>query len=221
MSERRDFIRKSAMGLAAGLSAGGLGIGIKSCSSPQPENIKLIKNWHNDPQWINLHVADHPSCWTRLDVFQERTPDYQHFNLYGENIPSYEELIAKRNRTLEKHPQTIFIACHMGNQGHDLAALAKAMDKYPNLYLDTSARDYELGRTPRSSAKFLSKYKDRIVFGTDMGWEKRMYQIHWRLLETADEYIPGRVGWRYYGLELPDLTLKALYRDTANKIFNI
>jgi uncharacterized protein len=170
---------------------------------------------------VSLHVADHPSCWTPLDVFQERTPDYQHFNLYGKNIPSFDELIAKRNRTLEKHPETIFIACHMGNQGHDLAKLAKAMDKYPNLYLDTSARDYELGRTPRSSVKFLNKYKDRIVFGTDMGREKSMYQIHWRLMETADEYIPGRVGWRYYGLELPNLTLKALYRDTAKIIFNI
>ena len=170
---------------------------------------------------INLHVADHPSCWTPLDIYQERTPDYQHFNQYGKNIPSFDELIAKRNRTLEKHAQTIFIACHMGNQGHDLATLAETMDKYPNLYLDTSARDYELGRTPRSSAKFLNKYKDRIVFGTDMGRDKSMYQIHWRLLETADDYIPGRVGWRYYGLELPDLTLKALYRNTAKKIFNI
>lgn len=170
---------------------------------------------------VNLHVADHPSCWTPLDVFQERTPDYQHFNLYDKDVPSFDELIAKRDRTLEKHPRTIFIACHMGNQGHNLAALAKAMEKYPNLYLDTSARDYEIGRTPRASVKFLNKYKDRILFGTDMGREKSMYQIHWRLLETADEYIPGRVGWRYYGLELPDSTLKALYRDTAKKIFNI
>lgn len=24
---------------------------------------------------INLHVADHPSCWKPLDVYQERTPD--------------------------------------------------------------------------------------------------------------------------------------------------
>lgn len=170
---------------------------------------------------ISLHVADHPSCWTPLDVFQERSPDYQHFNLYGKDVPSFNELIEKRNRTLERHPETIFIACHLGNQGHDLSTLSQAMDKYPNLYLDTSARDYELGRAPRSSAKFLNKYKDRIVFGTDMSREKSMYRIHWRLLETDDEYITGRVGWRYYGLDLPDSTLKALYRDTAKKIFKI
>jgi hypothetical protein len=54
-----------------------------------------------------------------------------------------------------------------------------------------------------------------------MGRQKSMYQIHWRLMETDDEYIPGRVGWKYYGLDLPDSTLKALYRNTALKIFNI
>jgi len=35
---------------------------------------------------------------------------------------------------MARHPQTIFIACHLGNQGHDLGALSQAMDKYPNLY---------------------------------------------------------------------------------------
>jgi predicted TIM-barrel fold metal-dependent hydrolase len=156
-----------------------------------------------------------------LDVYQERSPDYQHFNLQGKDVPSYDELITMRNRTLEKHPSTIFIACHLGNQGHDLEKLSLAMDKYPNLHLDTAARDYEMGRTPRAFTKFLSKYKTRIVFGTDQGREKGMYQIHWRLLETADEYIVGRVGWRYYGLELSEPVLQALYHDNAIRIFNL
>ena len=170
---------------------------------------------------VNLHVADHPSSRTPLDVYQERSPDFQHFNLFGKDIPSFDELIDKRNRTLEKHPETVFIACHLGNQGHDLGKLSQAMDRYPNLYLDTSARDYELGRTPRASAAFLKKYQNRILFGTDMGRQKSMYQIHWRLLETADEYIVGRAGWRYYGLELPATVLESLYRNTARKVFNI
>lgn len=170
---------------------------------------------------VNLHVADHPSCWTPLDVYQERTPAYQHFNRLGLDIPSYDELITIRNQTLEKHPNTLFIACHLGNQGNDLGTLSSAMDKYPNLYLDISARDYEIGRTPRTSAKFLTKYQNRILFGTDQSREKSMYQIHWRLLETADEYFIGRVGWRYYGLELSDQVLASLYRGTARKILNI
>lgn len=189
-----------------------------------PNDMRLDAFWEKCAELkmpVNLHVADHPSCWTPLDVYQERTPDYQHFNQFGKDIPSFDELITIRNQTIEKHPSTIFIACHLGNQGHDLEKLSLELDRYPNLYLDTSARDYEMGRTPRSSAKFLAKYKDRILFGTDQSRDKSMYQIHWRLLETADEYIVGRVGWRYYGLELPEPVLKALYRDTAKRVFNL
>ena len=168
---------------------------------------------------VNLHIADHPSCWTPLDVYQERTPDYQHFNQFGKDVVSYDELMEVRNRTLAKHPKTTFICCHLSNMGNDIDKLSLALDKYPNLYLDTSARDYELGRTPRSSARFLTKYQNRIVFGTDQSREKSMYQIHWRLFETADEYIIGRVWWRYYGLELPPQVLESLYRGTARKLF--
>jgi len=189
-----------------------------------PDDDRLDAFWEKCAELkmpVSLHVADHPTCWTPLDVFQERSPDYQHFNQFGTDVPSFEELIEKRNRALKKHPNTIFIACHLGNQGHDLATLSQDMDNYPNLFLDTSARDYELGRTPRNSAKFLAKYKDRIVFGTDMGRKKSMYQIHWRLLESDDEYIVGRAGWRIYGLDLPAPVLESLYRGTAKKIFNI
>lgn len=189
-----------------------------------PDDKRLDAFWQKCAELkmpVSLHIADHPSCWTPLDVYQERSPDYQHFNQYGKDVLSYDELIAIRNRTLEKHPETIFVACHLGNQGHDLAKLSMALDNYPNLYLDTSARDYELGRTPRASARFLTKYKDRIVFGTDQSRDKSMYQIHWRLFETDDEYISGRVGWRYYGLELSEPVLQSIYRDTARRIFNI
>jgi predicted TIM-barrel fold metal-dependent hydrolase len=168
----------------------------------------------------NIHIADHPSCWKPLDVYQERTPDYQHFNLYGKNLPSWEELIAMRDRTLAKHPKTRFIACHLGNQGHDLSSLAATLDRHPNLYVDISARDYEVGRAPRTAGRFLARYRNRVLFGTDMGREKSMYQAWWRLFESADEFMPGRVWWRYYGLELPAPVLESLYRGNARQVLN-
>ena len=155
-----------------------------------------------------------------MDVYQERTPDFQHFNLYGKDVSSYEELIAIRNRMLKKHPKTTYIACHLGNQGHDLALLARELDAHPNLYLDISARDYEVGRTPRAALKLLTKYNNRVLFGTDMGREKGMYRSWWRLLESADEFMPGRVWWRYYGLELPSSPLQSIYRDNARSVLN-
>jgi predicted TIM-barrel fold metal-dependent hydrolase len=188
-----------------------------------PDDARLDPFWEKCAELkmpINLHVADHPSCWKPLDVYQERTPDYQHFNQYGADVPSWEELIAIRNKTLAKHPKTIFVACHLGNQGHDLAMLSKDLDKYPNLYLDISARDYEVGRAPKAAVKFLTKYRNRVLFGTDMGRENQMYTAWWRLFETGDEFMPGRVWWRYYGLELPAPALESLYRVNAKRILN-
>ncbi len=169
---------------------------------------------------VNVHIADHPSCWQPLGPNQERTPDFQGFNLAGQDVPTYEELLATRDRVLARHPRTRFIFCHLSNQGNDTAALASALDKFPNLYLDISARDYELGRQPRTARKFLLRYQSRVLFGTDMGWAQEMYEGWWRLLETDDEYLPGRVWWRYYGLKLPDKVLKRLYRGNAREILN-
>ena len=188
-----------------------------------PDDPRLDAVWRKCAELkipANVHIADHPSCWQPLGPKQERTPDFQHFNQYGKDVLSYEELINRRNRMLAKHPRTTFIACHLGNQGNDLATLAKALDQFPNLFVDISARDYEIGRQPRSAARFLSRYKDRVLFGTDMERDKNMYRGWWRLLETGDEFIPGRIWWRYYGLELPSPVLQSLYRDNARRILN-
>lgn len=170
---------------------------------------------------VNIHLADHPSCWKPLDQAQERTPDFQAFNLAGKDVPSYEELVAARERLLARHPKTKFIFCHFSNQGNDTAALAKMLDRFPNMYVDLSARDYEIGRQPRTMKAFLEKYQGRVLFGTDMGRDAAMYRGWWRLLETADEYIPGRIWWPYYGAALGDGTLKSIYRDTALKVLNL
>src|SRR5260370_39656526 len=108
-----------------------------------------------------------------------------------------------RDRTVANHPNTTFIACHLGNQGNDVVSLAKVLDRYPNLYVDISARDYEIGRAPRTAGKFLGRYRSRVLFGTDMGRARGMYGAWWRLLESSDEFMPGRMWWRYYGRQLP------------------
>jgi uncharacterized protein len=188
-----------------------------------PDDPRLNAFWEKCAELklpVITHIADHPSCWQPLDVYQERTPDYQHFNLYGKDVPSYAELIAMRDHAVANHPRTTFIACHLGNQGNDFATLAKALDRYPNLYVDISARDYEVGREPRTAARFLTRYRTRVLFGTDMGREKSMFQAWWRLLESGDEFMPGRMWWRYYGLELPAPVLESIYRGNARRLLN-
>jgi uncharacterized protein len=224
-AELERCYRKGARG-AGELSDKGWGYGrdhLPRDKRLHPDDPRLDPFWDKLAELkipANVHIADHPSCWTPLDVYQERTPDYQHFSQWGKDVPSYQELIDMRDRLLARHPKTMFIACHLGNQGNDLVTLSKDLDKYPNLYLDISARDYEVGRAPRAAVKFLTTYRNRVMFGTDMGRAKSMYQSWWRLFETADENMPGRVWWRYYGLDLSAPALDALYRGNARKLLN-
>ncbi len=169
---------------------------------------------------VHLHIADHPSAWMPPDERQERPPEFQRYNQWGKDVPSHEELLGKRDRLLTRNPETRFIVCHLSNQGHDLGSLAKVLDRFPNMYLDMSARAYEVGRQPRTVAKFLSRYQDRVLFGTDQGTDKTMYQAWWRLFETADEFMPGPSWWRHYGLELPGEVLRKLYRENAKRLLN-
>jgi hypothetical protein len=53
-----------------------------------------------------------------------------------------------------------------------------------------------------------------------MGREKFVYQGWWRLLETDDEYIPGRIWWRYYGLDLAPDVLQSLYQSNAQRLLH-
>ncbi|MCL4853600.1 MAG: amidohydrolase family protein [Bryobacteraceae bacterium] len=205
------------------------GSGIARGQAVPPERRLHADDPRLDPFWakcgelklpVNLHIADHPSAWRPPDQRQERTPNFQRYNQWGRNVPGYDELLAKSERLLQKQPHTTFILCHLRNQGNDLAALAGILDRYPNLYVDISARHYEVGRQPRTAAKFLTKYSNRVLFGTDLSPTKEMYEGWWRLLETADEFIPGPNWWRHYGLELPDSALEPLYRGNAKRILN-
>lgn len=169
---------------------------------------------------VVIHMADHPSSWQAPDVYQERTPIFQQFNQYNGKGLSYDQLLENIPKMLKKHPETTFVLCHLANLGNDINRLSQLIDSHPNMYVDISARDYELGRQPRGYANFFSKYADRVLFGTDMGMHQPLYTNWWQLLESADEHLTGRIWWRYYGLDLSDDILKKLYRDNAKRIMN-
>lgn len=225
--------RKGARGVGEATDKGeGFG-GFTGFGAPRPPRPRDKRLHPDDPRldlfWrktaelkipVSLHIADHPSAWRPPDNHQERSPGFQRFNQYGKDIPSFQELMAIRDRFLDRHPEVTLIAVHFSNQGNDFASVAKALDRYPNLYVDLSARGYEIGRQPFTAPKFLAKYKDRVLFGTDQTQSKAMYQAWWRLLETRDEYIPGPSWWRLYGQGLPPDVLETIYNKNARKLLN-
>jgi len=70
----------------------------------------------------------------------------------------------------------------------------------------------------------MKKYQDRLLYGTDMGFDDSMYQITFRMLETDDEHFYENqlfgYHWPLYGLGLPDDVLKKVYHENAKKILD-
>jgi len=193
-----------------------------------------------DPVWakcgelgipVMIHISDPVAFFTPLDRFNERLEELIDHPNWMFNDPEYyskEELLTQRNNVFEKHPDTNFIGAHVGTLPEDLSRVSEWLDKYPNFYVDISARCSDLGRQPYTARQFFLDYADRILFGTDgnaMGQPiEEMYRLHWRFLESDDEYIKiakthqRQARWRVYGLYLPDDVLKKVYQTNAFKL---
>jgi predicted TIM-barrel fold metal-dependent hydrolase len=125
-------------------------------------------------------------------------------------------------RTAGRHRKTTFVACHFANLDYDLAHLGEVFERNPNLYADISARYAETAPIPRFASQFYAKYSDRLVYGTDMGFDKEMYRVTFRILESHDEhfYETDQFGyhWPLYGLGLSDGVLQRVYHENAAKL---
>ena len=199
-----------------------------------------------DPLWaaagelaipVAIHVADPIAFFDPLDRFNERLEelsDHPDWHFYPTRptgraaqpgFPPFDEIMEQLDNVLARQPGTTFIGAHVGCAAEDLAWVARTLDARPNFNVDIAARIGELGRQPYSARDFFLRYQDRIVFGTDVPGDVRLYRTYYRFLETRDEYfsydlgeVPGQGRWMIYGLDLPDDVLRKVYRDNANRL---
>ncbi len=159
-------------------------------------------------------VDRHNERWLELTLLPRR-------RVPSEKYPTFDELMAERNRLFSRHPATTFILAHMGWHANDLARLGALLDRNPNVYPETGAILYELGRQPRTSKSFFVKYQDRILFGKD-SYRADEFKFYWRTFETADEYFEYyrdyHAFWRLYGMNLPDEVLRKVYFENALRL---
>ena len=172
---------------------------------------------------VNIHVADPIWMYQPMDRFNDGLMNAYEWRLDNQpDIVGHSGMIDILERTVKKHPRTTFIACHFANLDYDLARLGGLFDRCPNLYADIAARYAETAPIPRFVSRFFAKYAGRLVYGTDMNYDKPMYAITFRVLETLDEhfYEIDQFGyhWAMNGFGLPDPVLKKVYRDNALKI---
>ncbi len=209
-----------------------LGLGVRDASG----KLIPVDDPRLDPIWdecgrlgipVFIHVADPEAFFHPIDASNERYEElieHPDWSFYGPQFPSLPELMAQRDRMFAKHPPTTFAALHFGSWPENLDFVEQTLEKFPNVMIETGAREGELGRQPRRVRSLFLKYPDRIMFGTDEGASEEMYHNYFRWLETEDEYFPyaqypAQGRWMIYGLGLPDDVLEKVYHGNAERLF--
>ena len=230
---------RAAKQLEADVEAGALGVGeigkFLGLNIRKADGTRLkVDDPELDPFWaaagrlkipVFLHLGEPQAFFEPLDYTNER---WLEMALFGNRrftdrsrYPTFDELMAERDRMLMKHPDTTFILAHMGWHANDLGRLGKLFDRLPNLYGEVGAVLYDLGRQPRFGRDFLEKYQDRVLFGKD-SFQPDEYPYYWRVFETRDEYFDYyrdyHAFWKLYGMDLSDEVLKKLYYKNALRI---
>jgi predicted TIM-barrel fold metal-dependent hydrolase len=224
-----DSVRRGARGLKILKE---LGLGVRDASG----KLIPVDDPRLDPVWeecgrlgipVFIHVADPEAFFRPIDANNERYEElieHPDWSFYGPQFPSIQELMAQRDRMFAKHPHTTFAALHFGSWPENLDFVEQTLEKFPNVMIETGAREGELGRQPRRVRRLFLKYPDRIMFGTDEGASEEMYHNYFRWLETEDEYFPyaqypAQGRWMIYGLGLPDDVLEKVYHGNAERLF--
>ncbi len=186
-----------------------------------------------DPIWakcgelgipVLIHAADPKPFWDNFDGDNERWLElktHPRRKRTDTDPAPWEQIIGEQHHVFKKHPNTNFIAAHMGWYANDLQKLSELMDEMPNMNVGISAVIAELGRQPQNAHKFFIKYQDRILFGKD-SWKPEEFPTYFRVLETNDEYFPYykkyHAFWAMYGIGLPDDVLKKVYYKNALRL---
>ena len=239
--ERADFGAQAIAGLRTCFDQGaiavkiwkniGMGIRTRDGSYVMPDN-PVFAPVFDAIEWAGktlvAHMADPNAAWAPLD---SGGPDMGYFKSHPEwsmsgkpGAPAKEAILAARDRVLKRHPKLRVIGCHLGSNEEDLGLLAKRLDAYPNFAVDLAARVRYLMRGDRNAVtRFLTRYSDRILYGTDftLGANDEsaaksflaQHEQEWRFLATADT-IAFRNG-EQRGLALPEAVARKIFRENA------
>lgn len=192
---------------------------------------------------VTGHLGEPRNCWLPLDKMTVNSdssyfgenPQY-HMFLHPE-YPSYEDQINARDNLLRKHPELVFIGCHLGSLEWNVDSLARRLDLFPNMAVDMSARichlQYQSARDRKKVRDFCIKYQDRLLYGTDLGedpdanpeqFKKGVHETwynDWKYFVTDDTMASGTFKGSFTGLKLPSEVVDKIYRRNAIKWYNL
>jgi predicted TIM-barrel fold metal-dependent hydrolase len=187
------------------------------------------------------HQAEPLNCWLppdRMTVKGDRLYFSEHPQYYmaaHPEWPSHEAQIAARDHLLELHPALKFVGLHLASLEWDVDRLAAFLDRFPQATVDVAARLVHLEqqsiRQRGKVRRFLVKYQDRILYGTDIARlpeatdaafaaeADATWRSDWRFLNTADVLQSDDLAAPFRGLALPKAVVDKLYRANALRVF--
>ena len=207
----------------------------------QARNIPLI-----------AHQGEPKNCWLPLDqMTTENDRNYfrdhpQYYMYLHPDEPSYEALMAARDRFIARHPRLAFDGAHMASLEWSVDELSRFLDRYPNAVVDLAARMSNLQVQSNNDIskvrKFFIKYQDRILYGTDLTdnppdpstptqnppatgdfltQADRVWRSDWRYLATPLGQHVDAINAEAAGLHLPRSVIDKIYWHNARRFFRL
>ena len=187
------------------------------------------------------HQAEPLNCWLapeKMTVRSDREYFAEHPQYYmyrHPEMPSHESILAARDRMLEAHPGLAFDAVHLASLEWDVERVADFLERFPQARVDLAARlvhlEYQAARKPSGVRRFLVRYQDRILYGSDDAYGPRdddpaaVAAVHgdwvedWRFLATREVMHSPDFVQAFHGLQLPRAVIDKIYRNNAEKMF--
>lgn len=91
---------------------------------------------------------------------------------YGPDTIHYEEQYRQVDTVMQRHPNLKIIFAHMYFMSAQLDRLAALMEQYPNMCVDLTPGIelyVNLSRNKAAAVEFLTRFQDRVLYGTDIG----------------------------------------------------
>jgi predicted TIM-barrel fold metal-dependent hydrolase len=180
---------------------------------------------------VMVHVGD-PDVWFRT-VYTDSAK-------FGTKADQYVGL----ERMLQLFPDMLWIGAHMGGDSEHPDHLAALLEKYPHLYLDTSATKWqvrEVSQRPHEIHELICRFPGRFLFGSDLVtrhglvrehyvsryWcQRTLWESTWQgpsPIADADWHPPdnGSSQPMLRGIGLPETVLRKVYLENAQRLLRL
>ena len=187
------------------------------------------------------HQAEPLNCWLapeKMTVRSDREYFREHPQYYmyrHPDMPTHDAILAARDRMLRAHPQLRFDGVHLASLEWDVDRVGDFLDRFPNAVVDLAARlvhlEYQAASDPDKVRRFLIRYQDRILYGSDTGYgpgesaPAEIAALHadwlkdWGFLVTGERMHSADFGAEFRGLRLPRTVVDKIYRGNAEALF--